>query len=145
MEVEFTRILYIQIWWVCVGVCLTQERWYLSAKWRTVLTAFPPAPALKPHNSVWLWCSSPIPEPLSPPEPKVSTCEGEFEHCPFKKVIGFPAAFSLTRSKRGIPADSHNQMLWRLLFLALMFQAREPRVGLRPRSSGGTSAGEMSP
>lgn len=54
----------------------------------------------------------------------------ESVHGPFKRTPGFLDTFHLT-PMHGILADFHRQMLWVLLFLTVMLQAREPGIGLR--------------
>lgn len=55
---------------------------------------------------------------------------------PFKRSPGFPAAFHFT-GMDGILAYFHRQMLWELLFLALVLQAGKPGLGLRLLSALG--------
>ena len=116
------------------------------------VAAIPPALASKSHNSVSPHMSlSHLPPmaTISPLEPKVSACKQEFVCWPFKRKLGFPAAFCLSLSLsqqegRGIPADFHSQMLCGILFPALVYQTGELCVELRPLDSQGTSAAEIS-
>ena len=87
--------------------------------------------SLRPHNPfspLLLW----LPGAAVPvPEPTIIDCEQQFAYCPFKRTPMVPATFCLNRVD-GIPADFHCQMLYGLLFLILVFWAKESSMGLTP-------------
>lgn len=123
--------------WLCGGsVQQKNGSRHLPATWRRAQhrdnDSFPSSPHLKLHNSFFL-CMSLAPPSCCPSTESHSECLGvrESVYGPFKKAGGFPATFLLTQMDV-IPADFHCQMLWGLLFPALVLQTWEPSVGLGP-------------
>lgn len=91
--------------------------------------------ALESQNSVSLCMSKCLPSCCL-----AAGTQGEFlgvrqSVClPFMKMPEFSAAICLTLMNR-IPADFHSDLLWWLLFLALVLCVGEPGVGLGPLTS----------
>ena len=104
----------------------------------------PSALTLKPYNLVSP-CMSLVPLTFCPPPgPRVSACEWESMHGPFKRTPWFPEALHLTRTD-GIPADIHRQM-----FCGLPFDTGALGWGTHvslgpPHSSGSISSVEIPP
>lgn len=70
----------------------------------------------------------------------MSSCEWEFIYWPFKRTLGFLAAFHLMWMHGGIPIDFQGQMLSGILFLALVSWAGEPGMVLRPLTPQGKTS-----
>ena len=71
---------------------------------------------------------------LPVPEPRVSGCERDFVHWPFKSVPVSLTDLNVFLVNR-IPAVFHSQILCGHLFLGLMLWAGDPSLGLRPHTS----------
>lgn len=101
---------------------------------RGAMAAVPLVLTLKTYNSVSPCISQVSPEPLSlHRSPGVSAwereslCEGPWRGC-----LGFPATFHLSwKMESCLFGFFHSQVLWELLFPALVLWTMEPGVGLR--------------
>ena len=82
-------------------------------------------PSLSSPNSSSLQSTLPL------QEPRVSCHERDSVHSPFKIIPWFLTGSRLCLMDR-IPTDFYSQILWGLLFPALVFWAGEPSMGLTP-------------
>lgn len=82
------------------------------------------------HNSCMLWVAFPLPEPW------VSVWDKNPMLWPDNKAPEFPIDALIFQVDR-VPAYFHWQMLFRLLFLALVFWIGDISIGLRPHTKQG--------